>query len=359
MPANKNQHFVPRCLLKPFTLHGAGLAINLFNIPRATSVQNAPVKSQCARNYLYGKDNRTESLLARLEGQYARVVSHLGEEGNVTEADEEWLRLFVAIQQRRTASAIEDMRNLMGAIADKVFARTPENRPDDNHTDAEMMDMSLALALEFVKMQSDLKLVPLVNQTKTDFVVSDHPAVLTNRFHFQRLNQDTFGVANSGAIISLPLNPRLSLIAYDPQVYTIPNATGRRFVDLTRDEDVLALNQLQYVSADKNIYFRSWSDAERIGSEVAALAEIRAASGVGANLLVRDYAAPGPGEVYRRGSEDEETTAKEAIVTTSRKQPKPPHWPSVMKIRSKPITFFDRSAVGHVRKREWLYTREY
>jgi hypothetical protein len=78
MPENKNQHFVPRCALKPFSLDGAGLAINLFNIPRARAIQNAPVKSQCARDYLYGKGEKSaEGLLARLEGNYARIVSHL------------------------------------------------------------------------------------------------------------------------------------------------------------------------------------------------------------------------------------------------------------------------------------------
>lgn len=32
MPANKSQHFVPRCLLRPFTLGYDNKAINLFNL---------------------------------------------------------------------------------------------------------------------------------------------------------------------------------------------------------------------------------------------------------------------------------------------------------------------------------------
>jgi hypothetical protein len=42
MPAQKNQHFVPKCLLKPFTLNGDGKAINVFNLARQQAIQNAP-----------------------------------------------------------------------------------------------------------------------------------------------------------------------------------------------------------------------------------------------------------------------------------------------------------------------------
>jgi hypothetical protein len=69
MPEKKNQHFVPRCALKPFSLDGAGAAINLFNISRAREIRNAPVKGQCARDYLYGSgENSLEDSLVELEG---------------------------------------------------------------------------------------------------------------------------------------------------------------------------------------------------------------------------------------------------------------------------------------------------
>jgi len=154
MPENKNQHFVPRCALKPFSLDGAGLAINVFNIPRGLSIRHAPVKSQCARNYLYGKgDNSAEGLLARLEGQYANIVSGLSDRYDLSEAEKDWLRLFLVIRQRRTESAISQMRELRTSMEDKVFARAPEHQPDDNQTDAQIMHASLALALEFKKLR--------------------------------------------------------------------------------------------------------------------------------------------------------------------------------------------------------------
>jgi hypothetical protein len=143
-------------------------------------------------------------------------------------------------------------------------------------------------------------------------------------------------------------------MAYDQNVYTVPNATGRRFVDLTRLDDIHALNQIQYLNGAKNVYFRSWNDAERIGSEIDALAEIRAEGGAISQVFVRDHNRDCPVEVYRSGSADEEASTVETMVMTSFRQPEPQSWPSVLKFRSKPKTFSNGSAVGHVRKAEWL-----
>lgn len=52
MAINKNQHFVPRCHLRPFTLGAAGLAINLINLDRKVLIPNAPVNNQCSKDLL-------------------------------------------------------------------------------------------------------------------------------------------------------------------------------------------------------------------------------------------------------------------------------------------------------------------
>ena len=77
MPDHKSQHFVPRCYFKAFSLSEEGAAINLFNIRSEKCVQNAPVKGQCARNYLYGENLKLEKSLQWYEGEYAGVISTL------------------------------------------------------------------------------------------------------------------------------------------------------------------------------------------------------------------------------------------------------------------------------------------
>jgi hypothetical protein len=65
-------------------LDNAGAAINVFNISAKRAIPNAPVKGQCARDYLYGKENlEAERLLMQLEGHYARVCATLNAGGKL------------------------------------------------------------------------------------------------------------------------------------------------------------------------------------------------------------------------------------------------------------------------------------
>src|ERR1700687_1259532 len=102
MPTQKNQHFVPRCALKPFTVRAEGRAVHLYNLDADRPVQNAPIKGQCSRDYFYGKDLKVENHLGNLEGHYARILGELVNGTNLTRADEDWLRLFTIIQSMRT-----------------------------------------------------------------------------------------------------------------------------------------------------------------------------------------------------------------------------------------------------------------
>lgn len=68
MASNKNQHFVPRCYLRPFTINCNNKAINLFNIDKQKFIKNAPVKHQCSRDYFYGEDLIIEKALQPIEG---------------------------------------------------------------------------------------------------------------------------------------------------------------------------------------------------------------------------------------------------------------------------------------------------
>jgi hypothetical protein len=367
MPAHKKQHFVPRCALKPFTLDSAGAAINLVNIEHDKIVRNAPVKGQCARDYLYGKHSlATEKLLAELEGHYARIVGQLAEGNAPSEADDGWLRLFINIQQRRTELAIKTYRAVTDQLVDKIFARSPQQRPQVQ-TDTELIHASLAVAISTMDYVNDLKLLILRNGTNVDFVTSDHPAAITNRFHFQKLDTANFGMSNSGLTLSMPLSPKLSVLLYDRGVYTLPNVSGTPFIELTDVENVNAINQLQYVSASMNLYFKEWTDVERIQSEIKTLPRtgpsfvttvlIPIEEMEGASDLVHIDSKTGKTRKYRKATPDEETAAKEALIMTSFHYQKPSLWFSPLKFRDKPTTFDNGSAIGRVRKAEWLSTQ--
>ena len=353
MAVQKNQHFVPRCALKPFTLKVEGLAINLHNIVRKRAIQNAPVKGQCARDYLYGKDLRAENLLKELEGKYARVVSRLRSGSSIDDDDKEWLRLFVGIQLRRTDWAIQQMRDFRRSADDKIYARAPEHRPEDSRSDTQMMHASLRIAMQLMPYLKDLKLAIFRNNTARDFITCDNPAVLTNRFHLQKLNNRHFGYSSSGAMLSMPISPDLSMLLYDKRIYSIPNATGTSFIEVKSIEDINAINELQLLAASENIYFSSWDDADDIAAKVEALSQTRADAHHATEVYVRDQTVS-DAEVYRTATPEEEAAAREVIVATGFQFPAPSRWPTQIKYRSKPKTFYNGSAIGHVRKAEWL-----
>jgi len=58
----------------------------LFNIPSARAIQNASVRDQCAKDYLYGKDGHVEAALARLEGDYSTIIKRLSDGETLNEA---------------------------------------------------------------------------------------------------------------------------------------------------------------------------------------------------------------------------------------------------------------------------------
>src|SRR5580693_8387975 len=123
MPGHKRQHFVPRCALKPFSLDQHGRAINVFNIKAERSIRSAPVKGQCARDYLYAKEDLSaERLLSQMEGHYARITGLLSNGKVLSGEDVERLKFLILIQMRRTEWAIQQIREAAKSMSDAMFA---------------------------------------------------------------------------------------------------------------------------------------------------------------------------------------------------------------------------------------------
>jgi len=119
MADNKNQHFVPRAHLKPFSVRGEGKVIHLFNLDRAQTFCNAPVKNQCARDYFYGQDTRLERAIQLVEGGYARCVSSLHEpRAPIGDLHTTMLRRFAYLQHLRTEAAARRSAEFMFKMTD-------------------------------------------------------------------------------------------------------------------------------------------------------------------------------------------------------------------------------------------------
>lgn len=344
MPALKNQHFVPRCHLRPFTLDGEGLAINLFNLARRRAVPNAPVKNQCSADYFYGKDLHYEKKMQVIEGLYSTAISRISAPGYaLTEGDREVFRAFWALQHLRTEAASRSL----AAMYDEIVETT--GAPEEFRTSiAEAVQLAIPMVPEIVSVVKDLKTCLVRNRSAVNFFTSDDPAIYTNRWYLrpghERLGAP--GLAKSGTICLLPLTPRFLFLAYDGDAYSLPVANG--WVDVKSDSDVLMLNEQQLLTAMANVYFREISEATSISREYDQATARRLPSRHRINHAVLDW---DDGVKKRfRVTTAEEARDRDALIHSERLYPRPSGWPNFIRWRASAATYFNGTAVGYVRR---------
>ena len=346
MPDHKNQHFVPRVLLRPFTKKAEGKSINLYNIRADRLIPDAPVKGQCARHYWYGEDGQLESLLSRLEGMFGLARDRVIAGGN-SDRDREEISLFMCLQHWRTAKAAARFRHSIEQMNANTWAPKKEPVPDDK----KLVMSSMRFGIKSRHMLTDLKIRFVESRTSRGFIVADDPAVMLNRFAFEKLGGAGFGVASSGLIFVMPLSPRFSVICYDGLVYSFDFTNGRAI--LKSEAAVDAYNDIQCIAAEENIYFQQWQDGDYVRQRFAAAKHKRQPAST-VRVFVPDGGTENA-EHYRPGTVEEGREAKRSLIAVQFNYPEPDRWIPGLRYRAKPTTFFNGTGVGHVRKREWLY----
>ncbi|MHC1551168.1 DUF4238 domain-containing protein (plasmid) [Phyllobacterium sp. K27] len=267
MPANKSQHFVPRCYLRAFCADGEGAAINLFNIAREHSIESASAKGQCAKPYFYGRDGALERALQEPEGKYGEIMRRvLNDPHAATQADVRRLHAFMLLQSYRSAAWIEGEIRLAEAeramVADEATSELLESLVLTH-------EMALQLALHAFRNSigstTHLETRIILNRTALPFFTSDDPVVYTNRFHLQKDVLGGAGLGSPGAMLFMPLTPQLLLLSFDPAIYSLKKRLGELGV-FNRVSDVAAFNDLQAVRGHANLYFRDWNDRALVES---------------------------------------------------------------------------------------------
>lgn len=345
MADHKNQHFVPRVLLRPFTDGGEGKSVNLYNIQSNRLIATAPVKGQCARHYWYGEDGELEGILSKLEGLFGKNRERVIAGGN-DESERCELRRFMYFQHWRTKKAADRFRHSYEQMNANSWTPT-KPVPDDK----KLVLSSMRFGLQSRDLIEDLKVRIVENRSKTDFVIGDDPAVMLNRFAVERLDDAAFGVSSSGLIIVMPLTPRIALICYDGQVYTLDVTGGRLLVK--NDAAAEAFNDIQMLAASENIYFRDWAQREYMQRRFLTIKEKRPAAYSTVETFVPD-GEDEHGEHYRPGTVNEGRAAKRSLLAVRFNHPQPKRWIPGLRYRDKPKTFYNGTGIGHVRKNEWL-----
>lgn len=350
MAANKNQHFVPKCHLKPFSLYCESAAINVFNHSSDKGIPDAPVKGQCSKSYFYGRDLKLEKAFQKIEGPYADIIKKImSKEDSLTEADLYTLREFAFLQMNRTEANLK--RRAMAYLSlDKLahlgFEKHRKDISDLSHE--EMLRNVMKTYIDTRHTIQDLATVIIENQTSKDFITSDDPAITINRLYMQRLGGRAFGMASSGTQLVMPLTPRFCLMCYDKDAYRSMNKRGHR-IFVKKRADVNALNELQFIRSQANIYFQNWNEFHDIRKAFEISKHRRPEAWVKFWVWQSSYEKSGF-RYYRKLDHTEIVAAKNRIISFSAEHLNPSRWLSVLPIRPKVCGYTNGSAVGYIRR---------
>jgi hypothetical protein len=333
MATNKNQHFVPRCYLRPFTIDSANLAINLFNIDRLKFIECAPVKHQCSSDYFYGEDLGLEKALQLTESSYAAALREILKPNyNLTDSHRKLLRRFWLLQHMRTEAASRRAIEMTEAMRDVIGGEASNFR------------LGIREAV-----QDDIKICLLRNRTSVPFITSDDPAVLTNRWYLEdrRTKAASFGLQSAGNFLLLPLSPKVLCIGYDGDVYSVPHNGG--WADVRHGADVQALNQHQLLNCRANIFIHDQVHAQGIHDDYSRVAQLRPSARYKINYAVLDRHK---GDITRYRVVDRALAGEhqEALIHTQAIHAIPNAWPRQILWRPKGVVFTNGSGIGYVRR---------
>ena len=349
MASNKNQHFVPRCYLKPFSVGPSFATINLLNIDRLRFIESAPIKHQCSGNYFYGQDPQLEKALQTTEGAYANVLGEIIQPGyQLSDNHRSLLRRFWLLQRMRTEAASTRAIELITTMGHAAGVPPEEFRMNIREA---VQDSMRLFATEMYSVD-DLKICLLRNRTALPFVTSDDPAVLTNRWQLEspRTKGKSFGLQSAGALLLLPLTPQILCLGYDGDVYSIPHEKG--WVEVKRESDVFALNQHQFFNCLANIFVQDPAHRELIRDAFMASAPLRSKVRHRLNYAVLE-AHDGDSSIYRVVEQSNAPEHQQALLHVQTIHAHPSAWPKQVQWRTNGSVYSNGTGVGYVR-RGWL-----
>lgn len=351
MPSFKNQHFVPQCYLRSFSLQKdiKAKSINLFNLKSKKLFENAPIKNQCSKDYFYGKDLKIEKALHEYEGSYANLLQAILQNPayRLSEKDNKCLINFWFIQYIRTEYHIkESLQSFQRFVEDNELQEHVDNTILNQFETTKMIMKNMNIGFEIL---NDLTCILIKNYTKVPFITSDNPSILTNRYYFKKklLKYFSFGLNSMGTLLILPLSPEYCFVAYDKKVYSIHH--NKNTLKIKRDRDIEIINQFQIINCNYNIYLNSISSFESYYKKYLGL---RLPSRYKITYSILDE----ENHNYKKfkvipSSELKNYKYPETLTHISTQHPEPDFWPSFLQWNILGYGFSNDSGQGHVREK--------
>jgi hypothetical protein len=144
----------------------------------------------------------------------------------------------------------------------------------------------------------------------------------------------------------LPLSPKLLLLGYDPDVYSVFNTNN--VIEIRNDSDAIAFNQHQYLNCVANIYLHDTKYGKLLLDHYSDIESNRLADRFVLRIAQVDHTYNKYSR-YTVISPKMRDKTKEAIIHSRSLFPIPKTWPSMIRIQDNGSVYTNGSAAGYVR----------
>lgn len=264
MEDKKYQHYVPQFYLKNFSDNGKSVGMYIFETKK--HIKNSAIRENFGKNYFYGKDKKIEEGLAKLEGNWAKMINKIIAENDIKITGDVLgnIVLLFFISDVRTIAASNNLNILINKMKKDIteeklsIPRSMERVFDVYDLNSIMIEESLASLL-----LCDLKFILIKNNTKRDFITSDSVTVKYNQSLLESNVNIDYGYSSMGLQMFMPISPKLCLCLYDNNVYYLKRLRGN-VLELNGTDQVLKFNRLFIYNSHKYLIFKNNTEEDVI-----------------------------------------------------------------------------------------------
>ena len=258
----KNQHYLPRFLLKKFATDDNKKLITIHLMKNNEFVINGDLDDQAQEKYLYGSNQKLENLFAKLEDVTSPVIDKLLTGSLVLSDDEKLhLKLFIMYQLNRTPGSIDLTNDSIDSMIKNAASHDKFLKDHLSEFSTELKKpymFQFSIATKALHIIFDLRIGLLESNRNIPFILGQNPVIRLNPFlQGKGWKWSTQGLALKGIMMIMPISPNYSVILYDNHCYALKNTSPKWVIS---DDDVSFLNRLQYFNTNECIYFNSTPD---------------------------------------------------------------------------------------------------
>lgn len=272
MPERKNQHYVPKHVLKGWTSDDSIDIIHL----ESSRVFSQDLTEVCSRNYFYGNPS-VEEKISHLEGLHAQSINRFRDGDSLVDLSNDELKIllsFVTTQRLRTKSIKSDIETGKDILRESAQNRLQSEKfqevinwkseLSDEEKEKILVEASILGShhrllvngiLGYIQIR-DLEGVMLRNLTNREFVISDAPIVHDNPRYKHSNDLVVGGLASRGLQIYVPIDSDRVLLLYDPEIYKFDHNSKKQIL-IKSTEVINHVNLLQFHNANSIVMYDS------------------------------------------------------------------------------------------------------